>query len=291
MNVRQCPRTARFYETTERGLQCLLCPRGCVIPFDRTGVCGARRNAAGRLIAESYGQISSLALDPIEKKPLRHFYPGGMILSIGSYGCNLRCPFCQNYSISMGQPPVEFIPPEKIVRQAEELIPQGNIGVAFTYNEPFIAWEFMYDTAKLAHERGLVNVIVTNGYVSPEPLMELLPFIDAMNIDVKGFSDEFYAELGGTLAPVMATVEAAARHCHVELTTLILPDSASGPRNAYASVIEPLARWVAGIDEEIPLHLTRFYPRWQMSSTPPTDMDVIRALGRTAEKYLRHVHY
>ena len=173
-------------------VKCLLCPHECVISEGRTGICRVRRNLSGVLRAESFGKVSALALDPIEKKPLYHFYPGQKILSAGSYGCNLRCPFCQNYEIAQSDVDVmsaRNLAPEELVQEAASLFDYGNIGLAFTYNEPFVWYEYVLETAKLARERGLKTVLVTNGMVNEEPLLELLPWIDAMNIDLKAFSE------------------------------------------------------------------------------------------------------
>ena len=174
---------------------CGICPRGCNIEEGHTGFCGARGNVGGRVTALNYGRVTSIALDPIEKKPLNRFMPGSMILSVGSYGCNLRCPFCQNCEISMadGKTMRTYeITPEQLADKAQELRPRGNIGVAYTYNEPLIGYEFVYDCAVLASRRGLKNVLVTNGYICEKPLCDILPHIDAMNIDLKGFTEEFY---------------------------------------------------------------------------------------------------
>ena len=181
--------------------KCDVCFRHCNVPEGHTGFCGARKGAGGAVVPDNYGRITSLALDPSEKKPLRRFHPGSMILSVGSYGCNLRCPFCQNHEISWSAEArryaelAETVTPEALVEAAVHLKREGNIGLAFTYNEPLIGWEFVRDAAKLAHQAGLVNVLVTNGTAAPEILKEIAPYTDAMNIDLKGFTDRYYAEV------------------------------------------------------------------------------------------------
>ncbi len=210
--------------------RCEVCFHHCDIPEGGRGFCGARKNRGGAVVAENYGRVTALALDPIEKKPLRRFRPGSRVLSAGSYGCNLRCPFCQNHEISWSAAALrlagtaETVSPEALVAAALRAKAQGNIGLAFTYNEPLIGWEFVRDTAALAHEAGLVNVLVTNGTAEAPILEALLPHIDAMNIDLKGFSARRYAEvLGGDLETVKAFIARAVRACHVELTALIVP--------------------------------------------------------------------
>jgi pyruvate formate lyase activating enzyme len=209
--------TADYWNQTEdNGARCELCPHRCHIPNNETGRCFVRVNRGGILVAASYGRMASVALDPIEKKPLNMFYPGKQILSIGSYGCNLSCPFCQNYDISM-----EFVhkwessttaTPDDIVKLAIETIPKGNIGIAYTYNEPLVGYEFVRDTAMLAREAKLKNVLVTNGYINREPLEALLPLVDAMNIDLKGFSNDFYTSIGGDLETVKNTISLSRKY-------------------------------------------------------------------------------
>ena len=213
--------------------RCDVCFHHCEIPEGRRGFCGARRCVNGVIVPENYGRLTALALDPIEKKPLRRFFPGSRILSVGSYGCNLRCPFCQNSGISWSEEAMEwadtaaFLSPEALVRRALELRSRGNLGLAFTYNEPLIGWEYVRDAARLSHEAGLRNVLVTNGTAEPEVLEALLPHIDAMNIDLKGFTRQYYSTvLGGSLNAVLAFIARAVQRCHVELTTLIVPDVA-----------------------------------------------------------------
>lgn len=190
-----------------------------------------------------------------------------MILSAGSFGCNMRCPFCQNSDISMAgdEAETQAMAPEALVARAVALQPQGNIGVAYTYNEPFVGYEYVADTARLAHEAGLYNVLVTNGLVCEAPLRTLLPYVDAMNIDLKCFTYEGYRRLGGDLPTVLATIRASCVACHVEVTTLVVPGLNDSP-----SEMETEARWLASVDPAIPLHLSRFFPRYRMRDAQPT---------------------
>ncbi|MBE5963107.1 MAG: AmmeMemoRadiSam system radical SAM enzyme [Lachnospiraceae bacterium] len=266
---------------------CRVCMHQCHLKEGQIGRCRVRKNENGRSISINYGKITSLALDPIEKKPLRCFYPGSMILSVGSFGCNLDCPFCQNNSIAMageGQTEYITISPEQLAKEAVRLKEDGNIGVAFTYNEPLVGYEFVRDTAILVHNYDMKNVVVTNGSISEEAAKEFLPYIDAYNIDLKGFTDEYYKMLGGNLTYVKEFIKLAAKHSHVELTTLIVPGE-----NDTIEEIEALSEWVAGVNPDIPLHITRFFPRRKMKEKMPTDIGKLYELQRTAQKHLKHV--
>ena len=266
---------------------CKLCFHHCALDEGQTGLCRARACQDGKIVSLNYGKLTSLALDPIEKKPLRRFHPGSLILSVGSFGCNLRCPFCQNYEISMagdsGIPTVE-VSPEQLAAQAAELVPHGNIGVAYTYNEPLIGYEYVRDCAALVHEQGMVNVLVTNGTVEEEPWRALLPLVDAANIDLKGFTSAWYRRLGGDLEMVKRSIVLAAEQCHVEVTTLLILGE-----NDSAEEIRELAQWLASISPEIPLHLSRFFPR-QMTDRPPTPVEQVYRLAEAAQEYLSHVY-
>ena len=273
---------------------CKVCFRHCNIPEGGLGFCGARTCTDGEVTAANYGRVTSLALDPLEKKPLARFMPGSMILSAGSYGCNLRCPFCQNYQISWSEEAyrfadrAEYIPPDELARIALACRDRGNIGVAFTYNEPLIGYEYIRDTAKLVHEQGMVNVIVTNGTADLQVLSELAPYIDAMNIDLKGFTDRYYnGVLGGDRAMTMAFIEEAVKHCHVELTTLIVPGE-----NDSEDEIRRMAEWIAGLTngEEIPLHISRFFPRFRMTDRDATKVRLVYRLADVARERLRYVY-
>ena len=267
---------------------CPVCPHHCRLMDGQYGRCGARKNENGKIICDNYGKVTALALDPIEKKPLRHFFPGSMILSVGSYGCNLSCPFCQNHEISMARSENtgwRMMRPEELADLAEDCRGRGNIGVAFTYNEPLAGYEFVRETARLVHERGMKNVLVTNGTAKLPVLEELLPYIDAMNIDLKGFTEEYYRKLGGSLETVKEFIRRAAKECHVELTTLIVPGE-----NDSAEEMEREAEWIASVDSEIVLHVTRFFPRYRMTDRKATDVEEVYRLRDAAGKYLKYVY-
>ena len=273
---------------------CPVCPHRCILSEGRTGLCRARGMRNGEIVPFNYGIVSSIALDPIEKKPLARFYPGSFILSVGSFGCNLRCPFCQNHEISMSDGAEftrgreSFLPPERLVEAADRLRGRGNIGVAFTYNEPLIGWEYVRDTAVLLREKGLKVVLVTNGCVNGEIADALLPLTDALNIDLKSFRAETYEKLlGGDLETVRRFIARAAERCHVELTTLIVPGM-----NDSEEEVRELSEWVASLPggEEIPLHLTRFFPRYHMTDRRPTERETVLRLVSVARERLRWVY-
>ncbi|WP_418532762.1 AmmeMemoRadiSam system radical SAM enzyme [Parasutterella excrementihominis] len=270
---------------------CDVCPKFCKLREGQIGFCRARSNIGGKIVPINYGQATSLALDPIEKKPLMRFCPGTYILSYGSYGCNLRCPYCQNASISMAGPdncPHRLITPEGLTDLAVDLSKQepGNIGVAFTYNEPTVCFEFIRDTSKLLHEAGLKSVVVTNGGLVRKYADELLPHVDALNIDLKGFSNEFYRYVKGEFDTVKEFIKAAIEHkCHVELTTLVIPTKNDDPEEIGREV-----EWIASISPEIPLHLSRFFPRYKVDDLPPTPAETIYRLKDIAEKKLKYVY-
>ena len=280
--------------------RCNICFRNCELKDGQSGPCGARIGEGGSVRPLWYGQVSALALDPIEKKPLNRFFPGSRILSVGSLGCNLHCPFCQNHEIAQSEEKrgfpadVRSLSPSEITALAVGSLPRGNIGVAFTYNEPLVGYEFVRDTAKLVHEAGMRNVLVTNGTASLEILEEILPYIDAMNIDLKGFSDRYYTEvLRGSLPMTKAFIREAVKHCHVELTTLIVP----GENDTEQEMLD-LSAWVAGLGQvfggiqgsEIPLHVSRFFPRWHMADRDATGVALVYRLADTARKNLSYVY-
>ena len=280
--------------------RCEVCFHHCQIPEGGRGFCGARACADGEILPENYGKITGFALDPIEKKPLRRFHPGSAVLSAGSYGCNLRCPFCQNHEISWSEEAfalsgkTEVIPPEELVRCALRLRSRGNIGLAFTYNEPLVGWEYVRDTARIARGAGLMNVLVTNGTAEPWVLEAVGPYIDAMNIDLKGFSERYYSRvLGGNLETVKAFISRAVQLAHTELTTLIVPGE-----NDSEEEMRALAGWVAGlkgaegrvVGPEIPLHVSRFFPRFRMKDRPATDPQLVYRLADTAREKLKYVY-
>lgn len=267
---------------------CELCFHRCRLEEGQTGFCRARVCRDGVVVPLNYGRLTSLALDPIEKKPLRRFRPGSLILSVGSFGCNLRCPFCQNHEISMagdGAIQTVDVSPEQLADKAEALIPQGNIGVAYTYNEPLVGYEYVRDCAALVHGRGMVNVLVTNGTIAERPWRELLPLLDAANIDLKGFTSAWYRRLGGDLDTVKRSIALAAERCHVEVTTLLVPGE-----NDSVEEIRSLAKWLASVRPDIPLHLSRFFPRYQMRDHLPTPVEQVYRLAEEARAWLAHVY-
>lgn len=278
-------REAMYYQPHRQGVLCNLCPKGCIINEGRTGFCRVRKNIGNKLYTENYASCSSCALDPIEKKPLYHFYPGSLVLSLGTWGCNFSCTFCQNWQIAQELPNTTELLPSKAVEIAEQYKAQGNIGIAYTYSEPSVWYEYVLETAKLTKEAGLKNVLVTNGFINPEPLKELLPYIDAMNIDVKAFNNNFYQSVcAGGLEAVKETVELAVKFCHVEITTLLVPGL-----NDDEKEITTMSKWLAGLNPDIPLHFSRYFPNYKMK-IPPTSEHVMEMAKKQAGDYLNYVY-
>lgn len=268
-------------------VQCNLCFHHCNLDTGQTGLCRARANREGKIVPLNYGKLTALALDPIEKKPLRRFHPGSWVLSVGSFGCNLRCPFCQNAEIAAAgvDTPTQDCSPEALVHKAVRLQARGNIGVAYTYNEPLVGYEYVRDCAMLVHEAGLRNILVTNGTIEEEPWRALLPWIDAVNIDLKGFTEEWYRTLGGDLETVQRSIILAAQVCHVEVTTLIVPGE-----NDSEDEMRALSAWLSAVRPDIPLHISRFFPRHRMANRPPTPVETIYRLADVAREQLRYVY-
>lgn len=268
-------------------MRCDVCPHHCALEEGKIGLCRARKNDGGKIVSINYGKLVSIGLDAIEKKPLARFHPGSRILSVGTFGCNMDCPFCQNYSISTaseGDIRTRYVSPSELAQMAVELKDKGNIGVAFTYNEPMIGYEYVRDASIETKKLGMKNVIVTNGCVLPNILEEVLPWIDAFNIDLKSFSEETYRKMGGDLTTVQDFITLAAKRSHVELTTLIVPGM-----NDSEEEMKALSVWVAGIDRSIPLHITRFFPQRNMSDCMPTDIDLLGLLCDIAKRSLDNV--
>lgn len=273
-----------FYEKLEDKIHCFLCPHNCVIENGHFGKCNVRTHEDGKLFTINYGEVTSAALDPIEKKPLYYFKPHTHIFSVGSFGCNFTCGFCQNYSISQFKAKSEFVSKEDLVHTV--LTMKDNIGIAFTYNEPSIWYEYVYDASKLLKETNpnASVVVVTNGYISEEPLKKLLPYVDAMNIDLKSFNKAYYKDLcGGRLQPVLKNIEIAARNTHVEITTLLV----SG-ENDRLEEVEEIAKFLSSISADIPLHLSRYFPRYKLENEP-TDIEFMKKAEEVAKRYLNKV--
>lgn len=278
-------------ESTNRQVICQLCPNGCALAPGAVGACRARGNVDGRIVPLGYGRVTSVAVDPVEKKPLACWKPGSTVLSLGSYGCNLHCPWCQNHEISqVGEDGVGWrtVEPEDVADLAAELNARDPhmVGVAYTYNEPLVAWEFVRDCGKLVHELGLSNVLVSAGCVNPQVIEAVAPLIDAANIDLKTFRQETYAITGGRLATVKATIEALAATptCHLEVTTLIVPGV-----NDTRTEMDELAAWLASVDPGIVLHVSRFHPAFRMRDRGRTSVPLVYELADVARAHLARV--
>ncbi len=277
--------TARFWKKAEEGgaVRCGLCPHACLIRPGGLGRCRVRRNRGGTLELPFYGRLSSIAVDPIEKKPLYHYHPGESILSVGFVGCSFHCPFCQNYHISQETSvPTQAMSPGELVALAER---EGSFGIAYTYSEPLVHLEYVLETCRLARERGLKNVLVSNGFVNPEPAEELLAVLDAANIDLKSFNPDFYRrEIGGELEEVKRFLAQAHGRIELEVTTLVVPT-----RNDEPEEMEAIAAFLASLDPAIPLHLSAYYPQYRYS-LPPTSPATLQALAEVARRHLSYVY-
>jgi len=275
-----------WHRRVEGGIQCDLCPHRCLLMPNETGLCGVRRSSASgdALLSLNFGLAASMNLDPVEKKPLYHWYPGTAIFSLGTVGCNLRCPFCQNWELARWDPSVNLLPvrPEELPVMAEKCRTRA---VAFTYNEPLVWYEFILEASALLREKGYEVVLVTNGTINPESLRELLPAISAANVDLKAFSKEAYGKLGGFLEPVMETITMMKElGIHVELTHLLVPGL-----NTERHDFERMVDWIGGLDEDIPFHLSRYFPRWKYSR-PATPTDLLEEYAALASKRLNFVY-
>ena len=281
---------ALFYEKTDlNSVKCTLCPWFCTLKPEQTGVCKVRTNYQGKLYSEVYDKVAALAVDPIEKKPFYHFFPGKNILSIGETGCNLHCRFCQNNRISQCKASdfkdFKIINSEKLIEIASST--PGNIGIAYTYNEPFTFYEFMFDTAVMAKNQGLKNLVVTNGYINPDPLEKILQYIDAFNVDLKAFTDDFYRKYtNGSLLPVLQVLkQIASSNTHLEITCLIIPGL-----NDNEIQFREMVKWIAGeLGTHIPLHLSRYFPNYKLNILP-TSVARLEMLYDIAVKFLAFVY-
>jgi pyruvate formate lyase activating enzyme len=263
-------------------VRCELCPHRCLIPEGKQGICGVRENRGGSLFALTYGNVAAVQVDPVEKKPLFHFHPGKSILSVGSAGCNFRCGFCQNYHLVEKRVPLTPVSIPDLVRTARR---EGAVGISYTYNEPLIWFEFVVDCAREFRKAGMTNVLVTNGYVSPEPLAEILPLVDAMNIDLKSMDATFYRKIcGGELAPVLDTIRESANATHIEITTLLVTGE-----NDSEEAVRAVVDFVTGVDPEIPLHLSRYMPMYRFTA-PPTSPERLASAFRIARERLPYVY-
>jgi pyruvate formate lyase activating enzyme len=275
---------ARFYEKRhDEKVRCRLCPHNCVIPDGTFGFCQVRKNEAGELVLPFYGAASALGVDPIEKKPLFHFHPGKRILSVGFLGCFLRCPFCQNYRISQSTVAhTEQVTPDDLVSRAQR---EDSFGIAYTYNEPAIHAEFVLDSAGRAADAGLKNVLVTAGYLNEDSAKEIYAAMDAANIDLKGFQEEFYRkELAGGLKEVLRGIEIAYERCHVEVTTLVIPG-----KNDSDEETREIAKFIAGLDPNIPLHMSAYYPTFNYT-TEATSPEHLLSRIEIAREHLNFVY-
>jgi len=275
---------ARFYEhRDDKKVRCRLCPHNCLISPGKTGICRVRLNTDGTLTLPYYGKLSAVAVDPMEKKPLYHFFPGSSILSVGFVGCSFHCPFCQNFRISQSVDiPTQDMTPGQLVELARR---NGAFALAYTYSEPLIHLEYILEAAGLARSNGIKNVLVSNGYINEEPAEELLGVLDAANIDFKGNTPEFYRrELGGELEEVKRFIRQAAGRIAIEVTTLVIPT-----RNDTEQEIEQMASFLAEIDPDIPYHLSCYFPTYKYS-IPLTSPQAVLELAEHARKYLHYVY-
>jgi pyruvate formate lyase activating enzyme len=277
-------RKAFYYEASGDALRCVLCPHNCIIKKGGAGICGARENRDGVLVSGAWGEITSIAQDPVEKKPLYHFYPGSFVLSVGFKGCNLKCPYCQNWSISQNfEGKASFVEPRELVRAALE---KSSPSIAYTYSEPLIWAEYTLLAGEAAKKSGIKNIFVTNGFVNPKPLKDILGVADAMNIDLKTFDKNTFAKIHkGKLKDVIKTIESVyASGCHLEITTLIVTGV-----NDTIEEMRGIIDFIKGIDKSLPWHISRYFPAWRYNA-PPTDFDFISRVYEEASQSLKFVY-
>ncbi len=286
---------ALFYKTNSKNeVICELCPHHCKINVQKSGFCGARKNIDGKLYTLNYGVVEGLALDPIEKKPLYHYYPGSIIFSVGTLGCNLKCPFCQNSHLSrfFDEYQIDLKPnlsPEELflyfLKSQKEYYKGIFSGIAYTYSEPIVWYEFVKECSEIFKKNNYKNILVTNGYIEKEPLENILPLIDAVNVDLKAFSEENYKKLGGGLKEVLNFIETLYKNnIHVEITTLVVTDF-----NDNIKELTNLVKWISSIDKKIPFHLSRYFPAYKYSK-PPTKITFLNEAEEVAKNYLYYVY-
>lgn len=274
---------ASYFIQEGAGVRCQLCPHYCLIKDGHAGICGVRINENNILYSTNYEKVTSISIDPIEKKPLYHFYPGSKIFSAGSRGCNFHCQFCQNWQISQNpDAPADEIAPEELIRMVGE---HHLDSIAYTYSEPTVWFEYVLACSKMAKAAGIKNVLVTNGYINEEPLRELLPYVDAMNIDLKTFSNDSYRRfITGSLNPVLKSIEIAQQMCHVELTTLVV----TGMNDTEVELMK-ICDWIADINKNIPWHISRYYPAYKYNE-PPSSVELITKVCEESRKKLSFVY-
>lgn len=273
-------------------IKCTLCPHNCILTEGKFGACRLRTIRDNIPVTINYGEVASAGVDPIEKKPLYNFKPSKNILSLGSFGCNMTCSFCQNYEKSQKRPYSDFTPVNKLISLMDTI--DNNAGIAFTYNEPFMWYEYMYDVCKTIKEKysnvsdyhsDFSTVIVTNGYINEEPLLKLLPYIDAMNIDLKAYTNKYYNKIcGASLEPVLETIKRCSNKCHIEITTLLVSDENDSEKES-----QEIAQFISSVDENIPLHLSRYFPRYKMENEA-THIEKLLKAQDIAKKYLKYVY-
>ncbi len=271
------------YNYNNEKVECNLCPHNCNLLNNNYGICKVRLARGKKLFTINYGAVTSIALDPIEKKPLYHFYPGSKILSIGTFGCNLKCPFCQNWQISQETDiKYNYLSPDDLIKLVKE---EDSIGIAYTYSEPIVWFEYIYDCAKKAKRAGLKNVMVTNGFIANNPLEKLLPLIDAWNVDLKTFNEKTYRTIiKGDLEIVKKNIQKIYKNSHLEVTTLIVTDL-----NDKIEELTACFKWLASIDKNIPWHISRYYPAYKYNKSS-TDIEFMLKIFSDAKLALNNVY-
>jgi len=275
---------ARYWRLLEnQRIQCLLCPHACILSNGERGHCNARENRGDSMVLPNYAWISSIAIDPVEKKPLRRFMPNTWTYSVGFWHCTMDCPFCQNWEIAHpSRAEKDIVVPQKLIELA---LASGCPSVSFTYSEPTLHIEYAAEAMQIAHRYGLKTILVTNGNVLPEPARDILLHTDATNVDLKTADPTIYRNtLGGDLKVVQKFIQIAAELCHVEVTSLAVPGVLDSPRQ-----IEEISRFLASVSTEIPLHITRYHPAWKFSKAS-LPLEMLHEMGETAKEHLKYVY-